>query len=251
MNEQIRAIIIDDEFRARKALRNLIEKFIDGVTIVAEADKVTAGVEAIRSEKPDLVFLDIQMPTQDGFALLEDYVLPPFEVIFTTAFEKYAIKAMRLKALDYLLKPIDVDELSAALDRYRQGRTATAPSTTDAAVATQISDQEQIDKVVLPTEEGFLLTDVQNILRCEASGSYTVFHLADGRQVVVTRHLKIFDQQFEVHKFHRVHHKELVNLQHVNQVNSRENYLTLTNGAMVPISVRKKSALLKRLRGGH
>ena len=245
MPESIRALIIDDEYRARKTLLNLLQSYVPEVIVIGEAANVDTGAAAIRDFRPDLVFLDISMPGKSGFALLEDGNLPAFEVIFTTAHENHAIQAMRLKALDYLVKPIDVDELVSAVIRYQNGtlrKPAAAISTSEPGVTASLN------KVVLPTKEGFMLMDLDQVLRCEAASSYTIFHLVNGRQIVATQTLKVFEKQFAHHFFQRVHHKDLVNLRHVERFNARENYLVLDNGSQVNVSLRKKSALIRRLK---
>ncbi|MEM6272290.1 MAG: LytTR family DNA-binding domain-containing protein [Bacteroidota bacterium] len=244
----LRAIVVDDEFRARKALRNMLRLYIPGVEVVGDADGVDAAVALIGELRPDLVFLDINMPGRNGFALLEEHALPAIAVVFTTAYEQFAIRAMRADAVDYLIKPIDVDELQAAVERVRerQKRRAAPPSQAEAPLESPAVSAFR--KVVIPTRDGYLLEDLSRVLRAEASGSYTVFHFADGRQVVATRTLKVFEEQFQDQFFHRIHHKDLVNLHHIAEVNSRENYVRLSDGSVVWISVRKKAGLLRRLK---
>ncbi|MCB9235831.1 MAG: response regulator transcription factor [Bacteroidia bacterium] len=256
MKKTIQALVIDDEYRARKTLTHMLTTWFDDVQVVAEAETVEEGVNLITQHQPDLVFLDIHMPTGSGFSLFQNYVLPPFEVIFVTADKEHAIQAMRHNALDYLLKPIDPEELEKAIERFRtRVRTAEKPMESTSRIESPPKMVEtrapaSFDKMVLPTREGFILINLENILHCEASGNYTIFHLTDGRQIVATRNLKVFDQQFAEHHFHRVHHKDLVNLAHVVKVNSKEGFLTLTNGKTVEISARKKAGLIKRLRDG-
>lgn len=245
MADPIKILLVDDEFRARQTLRNLLDRFIEDVEVVGDAASVEVAVEMIKAGKPDLVFLDIQMPTQTGFALLEEYVLPAFEVIFITAYAQHAIRALRLQAFDYLVKPVDIEELQEAVNRFRQKKQHLVPSS---SASKSTSPGKSLNKVVLPTQDGYLLADLDSILRCEASGPYTVFHLDNGKKIVATRSLKVFEQQFQDQFFQRIHHKDLVNLRYVQEVNSRENYLRLSDDSIVWISLRKKSALMKRLK---
>ncbi|MEM0996247.1 MAG: LytTR family DNA-binding domain-containing protein [Bacteroidota bacterium] len=241
----IKSIIIDDEFRARRALRSLCERFIPDLEIVADAASVAEGVEAIREHAPEIVFLDVRMPSGDGFTLLEQHVLPDLHIVFTTAHEEYAIRALRLQAHDYLLKPIAVADIEAAVERYRERKTARPTAETPAHRGTF---PEESGLLSLPTEEGILLARHAEVLQCEGVGSYTIFHLENGRQVIVTRNLKQFEEQFQDKGFYRVHHRHLVNITHVAEVNSRNNFLRLKNGDVVNISQRKKAGFLKRLR---
>ena len=242
----IKAIIIDDEYRARMALRNLCDQFIDGVEIVADAEDVASGLVAIRECQPDLVFLDIKMPVKDGFALLEENVLPDLDIIFTTAHQEYAIRAMRLQAQDYLLKPIGISDLEGAIQRLVKRRRAKQSGNPPVIAPSKPGADPQV--VALPTEDGMLLTQLSDILQCEGVGSYTVFHLKNGRQVIVTRNLKKFQEQFLDKGFYRVHHRHLVNISHIAEVNSKSNFLLLKNGDMINISQRKKTGFLKALR---
>ncbi|MEM7041084.1 MAG: LytTR family DNA-binding domain-containing protein [Bacteroidota bacterium] len=241
-----KALIIDDEIRARIALKNLCEKFIPDLEIVAHVESAAAGLEAIRTHTPDLLFLDIQMPHEDGISLVENNVLPNLEIIFVTAHKDYAIQALRIQAHDYLLKPIGVTDLEEAMERFRQRRNtpAEAPFTVSASPATS-----QNKMVTLPTNEGMILTQLSEITQCEGVGAYTIFHLTDGRQIAVTRNLKKIEQQFAEDGFFRVHHRHLVNLTHIGEVNAKSNFLMLKNGDLINISLRKKPGFLKLLKG--
>lgn len=241
----VKAIIIDDEYRARKALRTLCERFIPDLEILAEAEDVAGGLEAIRTHKPEVVFLDIKMPNGDGFSLIEENVLPDLYIIFTTAHQEYAIKALRVQAQDYLLKPIGVTDLEEAMARFR-GHRAGAKESDSRTMNPGHAEEGKL--LSLPTEEGMLLTRVSEVMYCEGVGAYTVFHLKNGRQVIVTRNLKKFEEQFRDLGFYRVHHSNLVNISHVAEVNSRNNFLLLKNGDLVNISQRKKAGFLKALR---
>lgn len=242
---RIKAIIIDDEYRARMTLRNLCERFISDLEIVADAEDVQGGLEAIRNHQPDIVFLDINMPKGDGFSLVEENVLPNLDIIFTTAHQEHAIKALRVQAQDYLLKPIGVSDLEEAITRYRQRRNVFKEKEIPSP---PVAIPEDGNLISLPTEKGMLLVKVSDIMLCEGVSSYTVFHLENGRQVIVTRILKKCEEQFQDKGFYRVHHRHLVNITHVAEVNSKDNFLLLRNGDLVNISQRKKAGFLKILR---
>ena len=241
-------IIVDDEYRARKALRNLCEKYIPGLEVVGEAAGVKEALEAIRQHKPDLVFLDIQMPGKSGLSLLEENVLPDLKVIFTTAHEQHAIQALRLKAQDYLLKPIGVSDLEAAIERLRAIREEKASEKNPPLETRKNALKVEKPTVLLATDEGMLVIALDKVINCEAVGAYTVFFLQDGRQVAVTRNLKQFEDQFEPHGFYRIHHKHLVNLEKLTEINARNNFVRMSNEKELPISQRKKAPFLKHLK---
>lgn len=240
----MKAIIIDDEARARQVLKAMARKYVPALEIIGEADSVAEGIRRIREGRPDILFLDIEMPGEDGFALLENYVLPDLDIIFTTAYEQYAIRAMRLGAQDYLLKPIGVDDLCAAVERYEVRHAATS----EAVMQAETDPEKRAQKVMLSTEEGFLMVKIEDIVQCEGAGPYTVVHLLDGRQIPVTRNLKTFDQQFGDYGFHRAHHRHLVQLAHITKLNARDNFVLMADGSRINISLRKKAGLIRRLR---
>lgn len=241
-----RALIIDDEYRARRALRKICESYIPELEIVGEAEDVASGVKAIAKQRPDVLFLDIEMPVRDGFALLEEHVLPDMYIIFTTAHSEYAIRAMRLQAQDYLLKPIGIEDLEMAVKRLKEWHMA--KENRDSEVAKREKPKLGGKVVALPTEEGLLLTDLREVMRCEGVGSYTIFHLQSGRQLIVTRNLKQFEDAYAELDFYRIHHRHLVNVPQIAEVNSKNNYLLMKNGEEVPMSQRKKTAFLKMLK---
>lgn len=242
------AIIIDDEARARRSLTKICDKYITDLEVVAEAEEVPAGLHAIRTHQPDLLFLDIEMPLYDGFALLEDHVLPDLDVIFTTAHAQYAIRALRVQAQDYLLKPISISDLEAAMERFRERRQAGEGVGRDVPTALR-NPSGQAETVALPSEQGLLMSSLADVIFCEGVNAYTVFHLSGGRQIIVTRTLKQIAKSYAPRGFYRVHHRYLINLHHLRSVNAKDNLLEMKNGAEVPISHRKKAGFLKLLKG--
>ena len=246
----MKALIIDDESAARQSLRTLLERFTKGIEVIGEAEGVESGVAAILLYRPEIVFLDINMPDGTGFDLLDQLEKIDFILVFVTAYEQYAIKAIKCSALDYLLKPVDLQELRKTIariqqmksnpsyqrlvDNYRQNAKA-------AALAT----------LALPVMEGFEIVKTKDIIRCEGEKNYTTFYMAEGRQVVVSRTLKEFEEILKEQGFLRVFQSHLINLQYVSKyVRGRGGYVIMSDGASVTVSREKKEELLAWIKIG-
>lgn len=245
----ISTLIIDDEKRARESLRNLLERYCPAVKIVGEAKGVKDGVDAINRLQPELVFLDIQMDDGTGFDLLEQADQTDFRLIFTTAFDDYAIKAFRFNAIDYLLKPLDVEELIRSVEQVRQ-------SIEQAGVSGMSSEQlrhllqfnERAPTITVSTDEVLEFVEVSRILRLESSGAYTNFVLTDGAKLLTSKNLKQYEALLLPHAFYRVHHSHLINMRELARyVKTEGGYLVMKNGDQVPLSRRRKEAFLHAL----
>lgn len=244
----IKAIIIDDESRARNILRILLEKHIPSITTVYLADGAEQGLELIEKHEPNLVFLDIEMPFMDGFDLLAKIDKRKFDIIFTTAYDQYAIKAIRFSALDYLLKPISPEELKAAVDRYLVKKNL--KNENGKLYKNLLYNMDNLNaenpRLAISTQEGVALLNVNEILFCEASSNYTIFHLAGDKKFIASKTLKEFDEILTDYGFFRVHKSNLVNLEHVSSFSHGEG-LRLSTGKTVEVSRRKKQLLLEKL----
>src|ERR1043166_517089 len=205
----LRVVIVDDEKKSRELLRNLLEEFCTDVHVEGVAGSVDEGIAVIRSVNPDLVFLDIEMQTSTGFDLLQKVGPLYFDVIFTTAYEQYAIKAIKYSALDYLLKPIDLDELKAAIEKHHQKK---IPGNENAKLLQLLAGlkQKQPDKITLYTSEGMIFLEVDSIIRCEAQGAYTVFHIRGGTKIMASKNLREFENLLSDRGFFRIHNSHLV-----------------------------------------
>lgn len=244
----IRAVIVDDESKGREFLKTLIGKHCPGVEIVANANTAASGAEVIRKLNPDLVFLDIEMPGGNGFTLLEKTRDQNFDVIFTTAYSQYAIKAIRFSALDYLLKPINPDELKAAVEKVEEK--FSSKSTTRKNVDTLLSniDENIPKKVVLPNVHGAEYVILDEIVRCTADGNYTLVVLTSGKKILVAKTLKEYEELFAEENFVRIHHAHLVNLKHVKRyIKGEGGQVELSDGSLVEVSRRKKTEFLEKL----
>lgn len=246
----LKAILIDDEPSARKSLSALLESFCPNVELLAQCTSVETGLAAIEANPPDLLFLDIEMPEASGFELLERIPDPDFEVVFTTAYEEYAIKAIKSRALDYLVKPIDIDELTAAVQRVEDKRNKGKDITN---IPQQLMDtlrgsQMQERRIILPQLDGFQVVIAKDIVRCEASGNYTTLFLQTGKKITVSRSIKEYEGQLGDIGFLRVHQSHLINLNHVaSYERGRGGYAVMLDGTRIEISRRKKDLFLSHL----
>ncbi len=246
----LRAIIVDDEKHSRETLKNLLEEFCEGVQVITVAASINEALIAIQSLNPDLVFLDIELQSGTGFDILNALPEINFEVIFTTAFDQYAIKAVKFSSLDYLLKPIDLEELQKAIEKAKKIKDK---QTYNAQLKSLLHNltQKQLTKICIPTSEGFEFININEISHCEASGSYTTFILTNGQKILVSKHLKAFENLLPEHSFMRVHNSFLINLKEVNKfVKADGGYIIMNNGDTASISRGKKEAFLEAMQQG-
>lgn len=244
---KIRALIVDDEKNARFTIREMLQRFCPEVIVLAEADGVATALDFAREIDFDVVFLDIQMMDGSGFDFLKQLDEINFEVIFTTAFDQFAIKAIKFSALDYLLKPLDAEELVAAVDKVRI-RVSENAKKVDVLLENLQDDEKQ--KLVLSTSEGMHIVQIKNIVRCEADDYYTRFFLVDGRMIMVSKTLKDSEELLLGHAFVRSHKSHLVNMEYVKKyVKSGGGYLELKDETKIPVSRRKKELILSLIQG--
>jgi two-component system LytT family response regulator len=245
----IRSIIVDDELKSRESLKILIEDFCEGVTVAALCQNIDEAVLAITQIKPDLVFLDIQLQRETGFDLLTRYEEFDFEVIFTTAYSEYAIKAFKFSAIDYLLKPIDIEELKNALKKVEK-RIKNTDVTDRIQQLLQNMRTGTTDnyKLALPTADGLVFVKVSDILYCEASSNYTEITMADNKKYLVSRTLKEYDEILSEQNFFRIHHSYLINLNGIKKyVRGDGGYVVMNNDKPLDVSKRKKDGFLERI----
>lgn len=244
----MRAVIIDDENKGRAALKALINLLDPSVEIIGEADSVEAGKVLIDKEEPDLVLLDIRMGDGTGFDLLEKLHFKDFNLIFTTAHEEYALRAFRYSAIDYLTKPIDPDLLLDAIHKVKEHH---KKYDLNLKLEALVQNRNRIQKLALPSLKGIELIKKEEVIRCESANNYTVFHLRDKKQIVVTKTLKEFEEILESEGFLRIHQSHLVNLDAVVQyIKEDGGYALMEDGSKVEVSRRKKDAFLRAIAGG-
>lgn len=244
----IKVIIVDDEPKARIVLKVLLEEYASEIQLVGEAASAKEGIELIKMQKVDLVFLDIEMPYMDGFGMLRQFATIDFDVVFTTAYSQYAIDAIKFSALDYLLKPIDIDELEASIKRFKAKKEL--KKTEKEGIYFLPNDftnlQNQNSKIALPTTKGFQIVQVSELFYCEAARNYTTFILKEGKKIIVGRNLKYFCERLLPFGFFRIHESFLINLSHMeNYIKGRGGQVILSNGIALDVARNRKKELLK------
>lgn len=245
----INAVIIEDEKKSMEVLQALVSANCPDVNIVGLADSVSTGVELIKKASPNLIFLDIEMADGSGFDLLERVGSNNYDVIFTTASDAHALKAIKFSAIDYLLKPIDGDELKVAVDKLKEKKPSDA-SLENLRFLLQNFKQpsQQYSKITLPTGNAYEIVNVKDIIRCEADGSYTTFFLENKKKLLVSASLKHYEDLLPEEDFIRVHHHHLINMAHVvRYLKTDGGYAVMSDGTQIEISRRKKEAFLARL----
>lgn len=245
-NKMLRTIIVDDENKSRKSLKALLSNYCTGVEVIGLATGVADGINCIEKNNPDLVMLDIQMQDGTGFDLLKEIPDPTFQVIFTTAFNEYAIKAFKYNAIDYLLKPIDLDELIDAIEKAKTMHdNNTRKSTPDPIIKNLLSYIDTDRRITISTEQALEILPVAEIVRLESDGNYTHFIMKDDRRIVSSRHLKQYDAELEGLHFMRVHNSHIINLKCVSRyVKTDGGAIVLVNGDSIPLSRRRKDHFL-------
>jgi two-component system LytT family response regulator len=246
--QKIRAVIIEDEPQAREMLTTLLEDYCKDVYIVGSASNVQEGVVAIKKLVPDLVFLDIEMPKEKGLELFKYFDEIDFEVIFTTAYDQYAIDALRLSALDYLLKPIDLKDLRTALGNFR-GKAE--QSNRNQALRYQFASEQQTaqsKRIVLPNAEGYVFIEVEDIMYCQAEKSYTAFVMSDGKKQWVSKTIKEYSDLLEGFGFVRVHRSSLINPKYIAKlIKTRPSAIVMKDGENITISKTRRDDILEEL----
>jgi len=245
----IKAIVIDDIENARKTLKHDISQFCPDVVVIGEADSVNSGVEIIKQMNPDLIFLDIQLGDGDGFEILKHFKDPNFSVIFTTSHNDYAIKAIKFSALDYLLKPVQPDELIEAVGKMKKNKASNPQYANFELLLENLKNLHSgKNRIALHSSDKVHLVNVSNIIRCESSSNYTTFFLNTKEQIVVTRTLKEFEKMLEDDNFFRIHHSHLINLSFMKEfVKNDGGYVVMTTSEKIPVSSRKRENFIKHL----
>ncbi len=246
----LRALIVDDERKSRENLKNLLEEFCDGVEVIGLAGKVSEAIEFIDGQNPDMVFLDIQMQNETGFDLLEHYDKINFGVVFTTAHSEYAIKAIRFSAIDYLLKPIDIEELQNAIKKAQKQLDNDSQFKNKLEVLLQNlkPDNTANYKIALPTTNGLVFIKIRDILYCQGESNYTVIHTINDKKYMVSKTLKDYEEMLTDYNFFRIHKSYLINLNEIREyVRGEGGYVVMNNQKMLDVSKRKKESFLAKI----
>jgi len=244
----LKAIIVEDEEASRETLANYVTKYCPDVELMAQADSVKTGIEAIKTYNPDIVFLDVEMPYGNGFDLLDKIDEINFATVFVTAFSNYAIKALNISASYYILKPVDIDELIMAVEKIKEEKKNNNHSFYSKILAENLQNtNKQEHKIVLPLMDGFEVIRVKDVIRIKANDNFSDFHLTDGSRKVICRTLKHYEELLSDFEFLRVHKSHLVNLQYIKRyIKGKGGQLIMTDNSEVEVSQNKKKQLLER-----
>lgn len=245
----INCILVDDEPLNLDGLEKMINRYCPELAVVGKAGSAQEALEQILATSPQLVFLDIQMPRENAFDLLDKLIPVNFEIIFVTAFDNYAVKAFRYSALDYLLKPVDMDELRAAVQKARSRLLEKDVNTRLTGFLEQIKEKNTHSRIALKTRDGLMFYPIKEILYCTAERGYTRFSFVNNKQLLVTGNLKEFEGVLPEDNFCRVHDSYLINLDHVKKYHyGKGGYVEMADGATIDVSSRKRAAFLTKLK---
>ncbi len=253
MTRKLTAIIVDDEEFARENLRMLVEEYCEEVQLLGAAYSAAQARQLIEDTNPDLIFLDIMMPGEDGFMFLQSIEERTFQVIFTTAFRDYALRAIKESAIDYLEKPIDIEELQKAIAKVKDvldnKKTARVSDTRIAKVLENIALTNTVEKTVIPTKDGLAIVKNTDIIHLEAYENYTTIHLLGGKKYVSSKSIKAFEDRLDPNMFFRLHKSHIINIAHHLKEFSRTNgnIAIMTDGTQIPVARRKLQDFLEKI----
>ncbi len=243
-----KAIIIDDEEHCRNALKKQLSWSIPDLEIIGMASNISDGKKLLETHNPDILFLDIEMPGGSGFDLIASMQNISFHVIFTTAYDEYAIDAIKLNAVDYLLKPIDGEELVTAYNKIIAKQKAETGTQLESLINHLRKQNKNINKIALPTQEGLEFICTDSIIRCESEGSYSYIYMKNDKKLFLSKTLKSLESIISDESFIRVHHSHLVNINCIKKyLKGAGGQLVMEDGSIIPVSKSKKNSFLERL----
>lgn len=255
---KLNAIVVDDEDLARKNLTMLLNEFCEDIEVIGDAGNIEQAKEMIESEKPDVVFLDIRMPSgSEGFDLLEQIENRDFLVVFVTAFKDYALRAFNANAIHYVLKPVDIDDLIRAVDKIKEARSTfnTNPENFETYfesiknLSSSMESKGYGSKVAISHTKGIKLIDIHDIMYLEASGNCTVLYFSDGTRYLDTRTLKIYEGILNPDLFYRIHKSHIVNMEYLKEyLNEDGHFAILKNGKLLAVARNRVSNFVKTLK---
>lgn len=246
----ITAIIIDDEKHCIDRLSNLLnQEFAKDIELLGSFNSVVEGIQGIKKAQPGLVFLDVQINDKTGFDLLKQLDKINFEVIFTTAYEKYAVQAFKFSAIDYLLKPVDRDDLKQAIHKLKEKIFQTEASNKFDVLFHNLKNIQGASKrICVPVMNGLVVIQVSDIIRCESDVNYTTIFMKDKQKLLVAKTLKEFEEMLTEYHFFRVHNSHLINLNYIKSYNKgKGGFVTMTDNSSIEVSTRRRDEFLKKL----
>ena len=245
----LRAVLVDDQESNLSSLSGKLLRNCPQVEIIASCENAEKAIDAIDSLKPDVVFLDIEMPVMNGFSMLQKLTYQKFELIFTTAYDHYALKAIRFSALDYLIKPIEIDELKLAVNRAEAKRIQKSSTTQmELLLGNLASRQNSYQRIAIPTTTGLKFVNINDIIYFEASSNYTHIFLSDNKKHTISRTLKDFEDILPEETFIRIHNSYIINKNFADKyIRGEGGQVVLSNGAVLDVAKRKKTDFLKAI----
>ncbi len=246
---KIKTIIVEDEINARKALVNMLNFYSKDMEIAGEARNVKEGIELIKNNNPDLVLLDVRLPDGTGFDVIEKLKKYNFKLVFITAYNEYALRAIKLSALDYLLKPVKPDELRRAIEKVREAIEHDERLNLQIETCIEnVKNHNRNKKIILNTSDNIHIVETSKLIRCEASENYTNIFIEGKNRIIVAKTLKDFEEMLVPYGFFRVHQSHLINMQFVDSFEKKAGgNAVLKEGTRVPVSSRRKEGFLKAL----
>jgi len=246
---ELTAILIDDEKNSRNALHQKLMDNCPGISIVAECENGEQGITAIEKQKPDIVFLDVEMPRMNGFTMLQKLKQRNFELIFTTAYDQYAIQAIRFSALDYLVKPIEIKALKEAVDKVHERRHSEIPNQRiETLLYNLVNEKHQSNRIAIPSQDAIQFVQLEDIVYLEAESNYTSIHLHDTARIFVAKTLKEFEDLLAPAHFFRIHHSYIINTNHMRKyLKGDGGQVLMSNGVTLDVSRRKKEEFIRML----
>lgn len=246
----LKTIIIDDEPNAREKLELLLHKYCDNIEIAATAKNAEEGIIAIAKHNPDLVFLDVEMPVHTGFDMLTMIPSITFDIIFATAHDQYAIRAIKFSALDYLLKPIDTEQLQEAVKKAAEKNDRKAMQRQyDVLKENLASKTKEMEQLAIPSQQGLIFIKVADLIRCEADSNYTWFFLSNKTKIVSSKTLKEYEEMLTDSGFIRIHSAHLINKKHLKQyIKGEGGEIMMNDGTLLDVSRRRKQTVMEALK---
>ena len=248
MKNRLKTIIIDDEPDAVNFIQTIIREYCPALEVIGKAHDATDGVTVILEKKPDLVLLDVEMPHGSGFDLLAQFPEKTFDVIFITAFNHYAIKAIKFSAVDYILKPININEFILAIEKVAEKRSSSDIPNRNFETLLENLNSAAPAKLAIPTSDGMEYLNTKEIIRIEADRSYSWFHLTGKRKILVSKNLKEYQDLLNDRSFFRSHNSHLINLEHVKKyIRADGGAIEMADGSQVPISRTRRDLFLTHM----
>jgi two-component system, LytTR family, response regulator len=249
MSRKLKAVIVDDEQDAVDFINSIIGEYCPSLEVVGKANNVIQGVAVIKEKRPDLVFLDVEMPNGTGFDLLTQFPEKDFDVVFITAFNHYAIKAIKFSAVDYILKPININEFIDSVERVMKKRAEKSTQGNDSIkILMENLRSSPPSRLAIPTADGMEYLNPKDIIRIEADRSYSWFFITGNRKILVSKHLKEFQELLSDRYFFRPHNSHLINLKYVRKYIRKEGgYIEMTDGSLIPVSRNRKDIFLAHM----